>query len=172
MSFAPCVGRSTGQPKTNVAAYVYTLASAIRLNAHVTAKNTSSVAQITHWWTANHPRKKRRRRCCGSTRDLQLKALNVLPSTRTPRMPSIVLMGCARRGCWKVETQPQLHRLSNSLNDRSWPITALRDFTKCPQAGESGRCASFTTGRARLFCALGGGPLLTMNKRLRGVFGS
>jgi len=60
-----------------------------------------------------------------STRGSQLEAGNVLPCTRTPRMPSIISMGRARRGCRKVETQSQLHRLPNSLNDRFWPARAF-----------------------------------------------
>jgi adenylate cyclase len=56
-------------------------------------------------------RGRRSRKCCGSTRGSQLEAGNVLPCTRTPRMPSIISMGRARRVCRKVETQLQLHRL-------------------------------------------------------------
>src|SRR6266446_6720346 len=46
---------------------------------------------------------RRPRRRCGSTRGSQLKDGNVLPSTRTPRMSSIVLMGCARRASRRLE---------------------------------------------------------------------
>jgi hypothetical protein len=45
-------------------------------------------------------------RCCGSIQGSQLRAGNVLSSSRTPRMPSTVLTGCARRGCRRLEPCP------------------------------------------------------------------
>ena len=42
-------------------------------------------------------------RYCGSTPGSRFKATNVLSSSRTPRIPSTVLMDCARRGCRRFE---------------------------------------------------------------------
>ncbi len=61
---------------------------------------------------------KRQRRCCGSTPGSQLKDTNVFSSSKTPRMSSIELTGCARRGCRRVEHCPPYApspRLSVSL---------------------------------------------------------
>src|SRR5262245_45813822 len=48
-------------------------------------------------------RKPKSQRCFGSTRGSQLKDTNVLSSCRTPRRSIIVLTGCARRGCPRLE---------------------------------------------------------------------
>jgi tetratricopeptide (TPR) repeat protein len=48
----------------------------------------------------------RLRRSCGSTRISLLKDGSALPPTRTPRMPSIELMGCAGPGYRRIEHWP------------------------------------------------------------------